>query len=155
MAGFRPRTDTEHREHQRKYQQCSTKTARAQFIKEFATRFSELSRLPYFDMCRMIVIDPMHNLYLGKLVQLMLYSLLLMCSGLGVVKTHFYHIWVQHKILRKTKELRRLHAILSEVRILLVSFLREFPTCTLAVYACTAWPFAKLDRRTSRWIAHS
>lgn len=32
-----------------------------------------------------------------------------------MVKTHFYHIWVQHKILRKTKELRRLHAILSEV----------------------------------------
>lgn len=45
----------------------------------------------------MVVIDPMHNLFLG------------------VVKTHFYHIWVQQKILRKNKELRSLHAILDDV----------------------------------------
>jgi hypothetical protein len=33
----------------------------------------------------------------------------------GLVKTHFYHIWVQGKVLRKTKELRGLHKILAEV----------------------------------------
>lgn len=34
---------------------------------------------------------------------------------LGLVKTHFYHIWVQHNVLRKTKELRSLHSFLAEV----------------------------------------
>ncbi|KDQ55237.1 hypothetical protein JAAARDRAFT_196089 [Jaapia argillacea MUCL 33604] len=33
-----------------------------------------------------------------------------------VVKSHFYHIWVQLKVLRRTKELCRLHSILAEVR---------------------------------------
>jgi hypothetical protein len=33
----------------------------------------------------------------------------------GLVKTHFYHIWIQMKVLRKTKELRRFHDILSKV----------------------------------------
>lgn len=34
---------------------------------------------------------------------------------IGLVKPHFYHIWVQHKILRKNHELRGFHKILSEV----------------------------------------
>ncbi|KAH9852401.1 hypothetical protein C2E23DRAFT_860058 [Lenzites betulinus] len=33
----------------------------------------------------------------------------------GVVKTHFYHIWVQLKLFRKTKELRVLHDILGKL----------------------------------------
>ncbi|KAI0685851.1 hypothetical protein C8T65DRAFT_835719 [Cerioporus squamosus] len=45
-------------------------------------------------MCEMIVIDPMHNLFLG------------------LVKTHFYLIWVKLKILRKTKELATFHSML-------------------------------------------
>ncbi|OJT12651.1 hypothetical protein TRAPUB_10801 [Trametes pubescens] len=35
--------------------------------------------------------------------------------ALGVVKTHFYHIWIQLKIFRKTKELRQLHDILAKL----------------------------------------
>ncbi|KAH9853892.1 hypothetical protein C2E23DRAFT_858962 [Lenzites betulinus] len=35
----------------------------------------------------------------------------------GVVKTHFYHIWVQLKIFRKTKEIRRLHEILDKLNL--------------------------------------
>ncbi|KAI0749923.1 hypothetical protein C8Q80DRAFT_1120041 [Daedaleopsis nitida] len=69
------------------------------FVKQHATRWSELCRLPYFDMCRMIVIDPMHNLFLG------------------LVKTHFYHIWVQLKILRKSRELRVLHDTLDKLQL--------------------------------------
>ncbi|KII85388.1 hypothetical protein PLICRDRAFT_31629 [Plicaturopsis crispa FD-325 SS-3] len=95
--GFRKRTNAEQRRYQAEYKTLSTKAARAQFVKDYATRWCELSRLPYFDLCRMIVVDPMHNLFLG------------------VVKTHFYHIWIQQKVLRKTKELRRFHAILSEL----------------------------------------
>ncbi|KAI6015498.1 hypothetical protein BKA83DRAFT_4061063, partial [Pisolithus microcarpus] len=66
------------------------------FVKEFATRYSELSRLPYFDLVQQIVIDPMHNLFLG------------------LVKTHFYNIWVQSKILRPNYELTTLHNMLSD-----------------------------------------
>ncbi|KAF7366659.1 hypothetical protein MSAN_00923800 [Mycena sanguinolenta] len=96
--GFPARTNKQHRELQKEYLKCSSNSARDAFVKEHATRWSELHRLPYFDVCRMIVIDPMHNLFLG------------------VVKTHFYHIWVQQNILRKTKELRSLHAILANLR---------------------------------------
>ncbi|KAJ7864719.1 hypothetical protein B0H13DRAFT_2237002 [Mycena leptocephala] len=61
--------------------------------------YLESSSLPYFNICEMIVIDPMHNLFLG------------------VVKTHLYHIWVQLNVLRKTKELRTLHALLSKLKL--------------------------------------
>lgn len=82
---------------------------------EHATRWSELARLPYFHMVRMIVIDPMHNLLLGKLInpqppQSLIHHIQ------GLVKSHFYNIWVQGKILRPSHELRMLHAILAEVR---------------------------------------
>jgi len=63
----------------------------------------------------MIVIDLMHNLFFGgpELLFPQHYSSYL--PSAGVVKTHFYHIWVQHKVLRKTKELQRFHAILADV----------------------------------------
>ncbi|KAI0736043.1 hypothetical protein C8Q76DRAFT_297214 [Earliella scabrosa] len=80
-----------------RYRELPTKAARDEFAKRYATRWSELARLPYFDMCRMIVIDPMHNLFLG------------------LVKTHFYHIWVQLKIFRKNHELRKLHEVLDKL----------------------------------------
>ncbi|KAJ7156359.1 hypothetical protein C8R46DRAFT_1115786 [Mycena filopes] len=96
---FAERTNARHRHLQKEYQKCTTKSARDAFVKANATRWSELHRLPYFDICQMVVIDPMHNLFLG------------------VVKTHFYHIWVQLNVLRKTKELRSLHAILSKLKL--------------------------------------
>jgi hypothetical protein len=39
--------------------------AAEKFVKICAARYSELSRLPYFNLCRMIVIDPMHCILLG------------------------------------------------------------------------------------------
>ncbi|KJA21043.1 hypothetical protein HYPSUDRAFT_1089591 [Hypholoma sublateritium FD-334 SS-4] len=95
--GFRERTDKEHRAMMDEYLKCGTATARAAFVTLNATRYAELSRLPYFDICQMIVIDPMHNLFLG------------------LVKTHFYHIWVQNNILRRTKELRLLHLLIAKI----------------------------------------
>ncbi|KAE9386142.1 hypothetical protein BT96DRAFT_960642 [Gymnopus androsaceus JB14] len=97
--GFRPRTNEEQRKLQCEYLECSNKTARDDFVKKNATRWSELFCLPYFNVCEMIVVDPMHNLFLG------------------VVKTHFYHIWVQLNVLRKTKELRSLHGILGNLEL--------------------------------------
>ncbi|PBK68529.1 hypothetical protein ARMSODRAFT_1019655 [Armillaria solidipes] len=95
---FRARCNAEQRCLQHEYLNCKTKKACNDFAAAKATQWMELFRLPYFDICEMVVIDPMHNLFLG------------------VVKTHFYHIWVQQNILRKTKELRALYAILAELR---------------------------------------
>ncbi|KAF8873287.1 hypothetical protein CPB84DRAFT_1817996 [Gymnopilus junonius] len=44
-----------------KYQSLNTKTTKAEFVKQYAIRPSELSRLEYFNICQMIIIDPMHN----------------------------------------------------------------------------------------------
>ncbi len=71
-------------------------------------------------MCRMIVIDPMHNLFLGKFSRVPLTAIDILIALIGLAKSHFYHIWVQLKILRKTKELHELHSILDNVRLTLV-----------------------------------
>jgi hypothetical protein len=115
ITGFSPRSNTQHREYQARYQECTTKNSQKDFVKEYATRWCQLTRLPYFDLCRMIVIDPMHNLFLGEPFHIAT-RMVIDLRNEGLVKTHFYHIWIQHKILRTKKELRRLHAILSEVR---------------------------------------
>lgn len=65
VTGFRKRTNQEHRALGDQYRRLGTKAARKKFVTEYASRWSELARLPYFDLCRMIVIDPMHNLFLG------------------------------------------------------------------------------------------
>ncbi|KAG2059487.1 hypothetical protein BDR06DRAFT_967985 [Suillus hirtellus] len=69
------------------------------FVKKHATRYAQLSHLPYFNLVEQIVIDPMHNLYLG------------------LVKTHFCNIWVQGKILRANHELNVFHDMLADVRL--------------------------------------
>ncbi|THU81127.1 hypothetical protein K435DRAFT_823486 [Dendrothele bispora CBS 962.96] len=66
LIAFPPRTHEEHVKHGHQYAGCHSKTERDEFVKNFAARWSELARLPYFDICRMIIIDPMHNLLLGK-----------------------------------------------------------------------------------------
>ncbi|KAG2036333.1 hypothetical protein BDR03DRAFT_1011868 [Suillus americanus] len=74
----------------------TTPSACKNFVKEHATRYTQLSHLPYFNLVEQIVIDPMHNLFLG------------------LVKTHFYNIWVQSKILRPNHELDVLHEMLAD-----------------------------------------
>jgi hypothetical protein len=63
---FCPRTNDEHRRLGKQYRQLCTPTARKTFVKENATRYTQLSRLPYFDLVEQVVIDPMHNLFLGS-----------------------------------------------------------------------------------------
>jgi Transposase family tnp2. len=65
VTGFPERTNERHRELQNEYLKCQSKAEKDKFVKTHATRWSELHRLPYFDICRMIVVDPMHNLFLG------------------------------------------------------------------------------------------
>ena len=54
-----------HRQMAYEAKQAATKTAREKLESERGIRFSELLRLPYFDIVRCHVIDPMHNLFLG------------------------------------------------------------------------------------------
>ncbi|KAG1722490.1 uncharacterized protein EDB91DRAFT_1240213 [Suillus paluster] len=66
------------------------------FVKEHATHYTQLACLPYFDLVEQIVINPMHNLFLG------------------LVKTHFYNIWVQNKILQPNHEVTKFHEMIAD-----------------------------------------
>jgi hypothetical protein len=66
-TGFPKRDNASHRADGYKYANLKSEAARTKFAKEHAARWSEFARLPYFDLVRMIVIDPMHNLLLGEL----------------------------------------------------------------------------------------
>jgi hypothetical protein len=65
FPAFRARTNEEHRRLGDQYRELRTPYARAKFVKDYATRYTQLSRLPYFNLVEQIVIDPMHNLFLG------------------------------------------------------------------------------------------
>ncbi|KAF8547617.1 hypothetical protein OG21DRAFT_1569135 [Imleria badia] len=94
---FMLRTNQQQRALGDQYRALTNLTARVNFVKEHATCYTQLSHLPYFDLVQQIVIDHMHNLFLG------------------LVKTHFYHIWVQNKILQPNHELTKLHELLADV----------------------------------------
>ncbi|KAG9317973.1 hypothetical protein JVU11DRAFT_29 [Chiua virens] len=114
---FPPRTDEQHRQLGEEYRNLSNPTARKNFVKAYATRFTQLSRLPYFDIVSQVVVDPMHNLFLGTFFTLHTRPQYCLLAVPGLVKTHFYQIWVQNKILRPNHELRRLHELLPEFTI--------------------------------------
>jgi hypothetical protein len=54
-----------HREKAMQSIQAKTKSARDTIEREIGVRYSELLRLPYFDIVRGHQVDPMHNLFLG------------------------------------------------------------------------------------------
>ncbi|KIO12223.1 hypothetical protein M404DRAFT_98165, partial [Pisolithus tinctorius Marx 270] len=58
-------TDKEHHKLGEKYHLLTTAAAHKKFVKEFTTRFTKLSCLLYFDLVNQIIINPMHNLFLG------------------------------------------------------------------------------------------
>ncbi|KAG0693068.1 hypothetical protein DFH29DRAFT_881751 [Suillus ampliporus] len=96
LLAFKSRTNDQQRKLGETYRHLVTSAARKNFVKENATRYTQLARLPYFDLVEQIVIDPMHNLFLG------------------LVKTHFYNIWVQNKILRPNHELTKFHEMIAD-----------------------------------------
>ncbi|KAG2066579.1 hypothetical protein BDR04DRAFT_1121104 [Suillus decipiens] len=105
-GAFKVRTNEEHCELDEQYCNLTTANACKNFVKEFATRYTQLSRLPYFNIVEQVIIDPMHNLFLG------------------LVKTHFYNIWVQSKILQPTHELQMLHEMLADLPMLLTTVIK-------------------------------
>ncbi|KAG2336005.1 hypothetical protein BDR05DRAFT_1006250 [Suillus weaverae] len=76
-----------------------TPTTCKNFVKDFVTHYTQLARLLYFDLVHQVMIDPMHNLFLS------------------LVKTHFYNIWVQGKVLRPNHELTMFHTMLANFTI--------------------------------------
>ena len=61
-----PRTSDDHRRDVELVLACNTKTTRAKKESELGCRYSVLLELPYVDAPTMLVIDPMHNLFLGS-----------------------------------------------------------------------------------------
>ena len=60
-----PRTKAQCQEIGKKHRNSKTAQEQKHLEREFGIRYSVLSDLPYFDLPRMCIIDPMHNLLLG------------------------------------------------------------------------------------------
>lgn len=60
-----PRTNQEHREQATLVKQGRTKQDRSEMERETGVMYTELLRLSYYQPIRFLVIDPMHNLFLG------------------------------------------------------------------------------------------
>ena len=59
------RNNSDHRRSINLIKQAKNKTQRNKLESEHGCRYSVLLELPYFDPTRMLIIDPMHNLFLG------------------------------------------------------------------------------------------
>lgn len=60
------RSNESHRRAVQELKQYTTRTALEEAESRLGCRYSELLKLPYFDAPRMLIIDPMHNLFLGS-----------------------------------------------------------------------------------------
>ena len=70
---WQPRTLAAHHLHAQESRDATTQSKQQDIGKKTGVRYSELLRLPYFDVVRYHLVDPMHNLFLGtakKLLQL-------------------------------------------------------------------------------------
>ena len=61
-----PRTNHAHRLAAERTKNCPNKTQRQKLESEVGCRFSVLLDLEYFDPVRMVILDPMHNIFLGS-----------------------------------------------------------------------------------------
>ena len=59
------RTDSECRKFSEAFAQAPDAASQNAIFEASGVRYSELSRLPYFDLARCIVVDAMHNIFLG------------------------------------------------------------------------------------------
>lgn len=62
---FRERDPAQHRQDAENWRACTSAAARKAHTTRTRVRWSELLRLPYFDPVRCVLVDPMHNLFLG------------------------------------------------------------------------------------------
>jgi len=62
---WKRRTNAEHREAAQKYHDAISDKEQSSQFERTGLRWSELLRLPYFDIARCVIVDSMHNLFLG------------------------------------------------------------------------------------------
>lgn len=74
------RDNGKHRKAVESILKCKTKTARSHKESELGCRYSCLLQLSYFDPVRMLIIDPMHNLYLGT-------------------AKYIFNLWIERKLI--------------------------------------------------------
>ena len=82
---FHDADQTKHREAAEGWKRCTNEAERIRHVKHTGVRWSELLRLPYLDPIRFLVVDPMHNLFLG------------------IVKTVVKDLWIKNNIISKTQ----------------------------------------------------
>lgn len=92
------RSNEKHRTDVGKVLSCRTKTEQQHKESELGCRYTALLNLPYFDPVRMLMIDPMHNLFLGT------------------SKHVTQHIWIAKNIL-STEKLTTIHKRLQNVQL--------------------------------------
>ena len=78
------RSGPDHRAKAESLLQCVTKTELQQAESKTGCRYSVLLQLPYFDAPKMLIVDPMHNLFLGS------------------AKHYIKHIWLSRNIINST-----------------------------------------------------
>ena len=70
---WKARTNSDHRTHVHEIQEACTVCARNCLESKYGCRYSVLLKLPYFDPTRMLIVDPMHNLFLGSAKHIFLF----------------------------------------------------------------------------------
>jgi len=68
---FRKRDPIEHRQNAEAWRRCTSKDEREKHVSNTHACWSELLRLPYFNPIRHLIVDLMHNLFLGLLAGLL------------------------------------------------------------------------------------
>lgn len=62
---WEPRSMESHRQHALEHKECRTAQQQKSIEREYGCRYTVLLELPYYDVVRMCIVDPMHNLLLG------------------------------------------------------------------------------------------
>ena len=65
MSSWRPRDNQQHRINAKATKVALTKTAQSNLESQYGLRYTVLLELPYFNIVRQHIVDPMHNLFLG------------------------------------------------------------------------------------------
>ena len=79
------------------YLKAPTKTMKQKVVSDHGVRYSILTQLPYFNIVRMHVIDPMHNILLGT-------------------PKHIMNIWIEQNILSKA-QLNNISSMSSKINV--------------------------------------
>ena len=107
---WEPRTHDLHCIHAKKYLEASTKSEQKKLVSTNGVRYSALLILPYFDIVRMHVVDPMHNLLLGTAKRMM--ELWTTVDPQIISNTEFNHI---HKVALALNVPKSVGRILSKI----------------------------------------